>query len=106
MCEEAMAGSKCSDGLLQFTDVQKGWADEWFASESGWGNNELEIYTQNNVLVNSGKLSITATFDGTNFQSGRLRTYGKRNFQPSVDTPNGIRIEASIQLPAGVFLVP
>lgn len=69
---------------------------------AGWGNNELQIYTENNALVTNGKLALTASFDGTNFLSTRLRTFGKRDFVPSVTTPNGVRIEASIQLPAGV----
>lgn len=73
----------------------------WLA---GWGNNELEIYSDDNVLVSGGALSITATFDGVNFQSGRIRTFGKRDFVPSKDAPNGIRVEASIQMPIGFYL--
>lgn len=67
----------------------------------GWGNNELEVYTENNVLVSGGYLSIIASFDGANFLSGRIRTFAKRDFVPSKDTPNGIRVEASIQMPQG-----
>ncbi len=72
---------------------------------AGWGNNELEVYTENNVLVTGGYLSLTASFDGTNFLSGRIRTFAKRDFVPSKDTPNGIRIEASIQMPTGKWEV-
>ena len=44
---------------------------------------------------------MTASFDGTNFLSTRLRTFGKQDFVPSYETPNGIRVEASIMLPQG-----
>lgn len=72
----------------------------------GWGNNELEIYTEDNALVSGGVLSITASYNGTSFQSAKLRTWGLKEFTPlSPDTPNGIRIEASIQLPQGHCLL-
>ena len=69
---------------------------------TGWGNNELEIYTENNVLVSGGYLSLTASFDGANFLSGRIRSFGKKDFVPSKDAPKGIRVEASIQMPMGM----
>jgi len=71
------------------------------SNAAGWGNNELEVYSENNVAVNAGQLAITANFDGTDFLSGRIRTLGLQEFVPSVKTPNGIRVEASIQLPTG-----
>ena len=72
--------------------------------DAGWGNNELEIYTENNALVSNGVLSITASYNGTNFQSAKLRTWGLVDFTPlNPDTPNGIRIEASLQLPQGLY---
>ena len=59
------------------------------------------MYTENNILVSGGFLSLTASFDGTNFLSGRIRSFGKKDFVPSKDAPNGIRVEASIQMPVG-----
>ncbi|MEH6606284.1 MAG: glycoside hydrolase family 16 protein, partial [Pseudomonadales bacterium] len=66
----------------------------------GWGNNELQWYQAENIAVEDGKLLITARQESTNgypYSSGRLRTSGK------YDTRYG-RIEASIQVPAGVGL--
>ena len=52
---------------------------------SGWGNHELENYTnrQQNVFVSAGNLIIEArqeSFGGSNYTSGRLTTYGKQQF--------------------------
>jgi beta-glucanase (GH16 family) len=66
---------------------------------SGWGNNELEYYTNstNNAMVANGKLSITARQEvvgGMNYTSARLVTRNKGDFLYG-------RIEVSAKLPAG-----
>jgi beta-glucanase (GH16 family) len=66
---------------------------------SGWGNNELQYYTNstNNASVANGRLSITARKefrDGKNYTSARLVTKNKGDFL------NG-RIEVRAKLPSG-----
>ena len=66
---------------------------------SGWGNNELQYYTDNvnNAKVENGKLVITAikeSFGGRNYTSARLVTRNKGDFLYG-------RIEASAKLPTG-----
>jgi beta-glucanase (GH16 family) len=65
----------------------------------GWGNNELQYYTNstNNAVISNGKLIITARkelFNGSNYTSARLVTRTKGDFL------NG-RIEVSAKLPKG-----
>lgn len=63
----------------------------------GWGNNELQVYTNNanNVkLDGSGKLMITAIGNGSAFSSGRIKTKGKfeqayGRFEARIKTPTG-----------------
>ncbi len=64
---------------------------------TGWGNNELEWYQAENIMVESGSLKITAkeeSSNGYNYTSGRMRSDGK------VDVKYG-RIEARIKTPEG-----
>jgi beta-glucanase (GH16 family) len=66
---------------------------------SGWGNNELEYYTDSisNAEVASGVLTITAKKEakgGRNYTSARLVTKGKGDFLYG-------RIEVKAKLPAG-----
>lgn len=71
------------------------WSDEFDASElntanwnfelgnnNGWGNNELEIYTNSaaNVFIENGNLVIRAIKDGNTYTSGRITTQNKRTF--------------------------
>lgn len=70
----------------------------------GWGNNELQNYTdrQENVVVEDGMLKITARqeqFQGRNYTSGRILTKGL--FEQSYG-----RFEARIKLPWGQGLWP
>lgn len=70
----------------------------------GWGNNELQYYTdrQENVVVEDGMLKITAIqeqFQGKNYTSGRILTKGL------FDQSYG-RFEARIKLPWGQGLWP
>ncbi|WP_452219182.1 glycoside hydrolase family 16 protein [Lacinutrix undariae] len=47
----------------------------------GWGNNERQVYTKENVTVKDGNLIITATKDSTLYRSGRITTSDKVEFQ-------------------------
>jgi beta-glucanase (GH16 family) len=65
----------------------------------GWGNNELQYYTDRpeNVTVSGGNLSIIArqeNFAGHSYTSARLRTRNKQDFLYG-------RLEARIKLPDG-----
>lgn len=70
----------------------------------GWGNSELQYYTnsENNAYVDNGMLTITAReeqFGGRNYTSARITTQGKFDFKYG-------RIEARIKLPYGQGLWP
>jgi beta-glucanase (GH16 family) len=68
----------------------------------GWGNGELEVYTdsQENVFIEDGSLILRAIDEGNdNYTSGRLTTEGK------VDIFSG-RIVARIKMPFGQGLWP
>lgn len=70
----------------------------------GWGNNELQYYTdrEENVVVEDGMLKITAIqeqFEGRNYTSGRILTRGL--FEQSYG-----RFEARIKLPWGQGIWP
>ena len=71
---------------------------------TGWGNNELQYYTDRteNVTVQSGKLIITAKkedFNGSSYTSARLVTKGK--FEQTYG-----RYEARIRVPSGKGIFP
>lgn len=107
----AVEASSCPDLI---------WHDEFYQLESGiwsyqtgdgcpelcgWGNGELEIYTDSseNALVDSGVLKITATTDGKgNYYSARLRTKDK----VAVDFTKPRRIEARIMTAGGPGVWP
>ncbi|MCS5594844.1 MAG: family 16 glycosylhydrolase [Porticoccaceae bacterium] len=72
------------------------WSDEFGGSEvdtdnwgydiggGGWGNNELEFYTNRNAYLKDGQLVIRANkenYGGREYTSSRLKTLGKKNFQ-------------------------
>jgi len=68
----------------------------------GWGNQELETYTNNpkNVFVEDGKLNIVATKEGGNeFHSARMTTKGKVEFQHG-------RIDIRARVPKGQGIWP
>lgn len=71
---------------------------------SGWGNNELQFYTNQlkNAFVANGKLTITAykeDMEGRNYTSARLITKNKGDIKYG-------RIEVKAQLPAGLGTWP
>ncbi|MFN8239168.1 MAG: family 16 glycosylhydrolase [Bacteroidales bacterium] len=68
----------------------------------GWGNNELETYTNstNNVHIDTGYLHITALNpSGSTYTSGRITTKGKKEF-------TNCRVEIRAKLPQGQGLWP
>lgn len=84
-------------------DIQEG--DGCQYGICGWGNNELQSYSANNLEVSNGTLKITARKErvkALNYTSGRMRS---ANMPASGQWTNG-RFEARIKLPAGQGLWP
>lgn len=80
------------------------WGYNIGTGQNGWGNNELQYYTdrQDNVTVQNGMLIITAKeeiYNGASYTSARLLTKGK------LEQTYG-RFEARIRLPYGQGLWP
>jgi beta-glucanase (GH16 family) len=80
------------------------WVCETGTGSGGWGNNELEYYTDrtDNVRVEDGNLIIEAkkeSYNGMNYTSGRIKTQGLQQFTYG-------KIEAKIKLPAGQGIWP
>jgi len=80
------------------------WNQEIGNGSGGWGNNELEYYTnsQKNTLVSNGNLIIEArkeAIGGFNYSSARLTTQGKKVFKFG-------RIDIRAKLPVGKGLWP
>ena len=65
----------------------------------GWGNNELQFYTEENHAVKDGFLTITAKLEDSVYTSTRITTAGKFEFQYG-------RVEARAKLPIGKGLWP
>ncbi len=65
----------------------------------GWGNNEPQIYTKENARVANGFLSITATNQNNVYNSSRITTKGKVEFQYGI-------VEVRAKLPKGKGLWP
>lgn len=80
------------------------WNYDTGTGSSGWGNNELEYYTNRtqNVAVQNGNLVITAqreSYGGASYTSGRIKTQGLKQMQYG-------KIEARIKIPTGQGLWP
>ncbi len=80
------------------------WSYDIGTGNNGWGNNELQFYTnrKENVSVQNGYLLITArkeSFQGSSYTSARLLTKGK--FEQAYG-----RYEARIKLPWGQGIWP
>ncbi|WP_051226672.1 RICIN domain-containing protein [Butyrivibrio sp. MC2013] len=80
------------------------WTCEIGNGSGGWGNNELEYYTDRseNVAVRDGSLVITArkeNYNGYNYTSARLKTQDKFRFTYG-------HVEARIALPSGNGIWP
>ena len=65
----------------------------------GWGNNERQLYTKDNVSIRNGNLVIIATKDSMLYHSGRITTAKKVEFQYGT-------IEVKAKLPLGQGLWP
>jgi len=81
---------------------QSNWAYD--IGGSGWGNNELEYYTnsENNCKVSNGMLTIAAlkeSKEGKNYTSARIKTQGKRDWTYG-------KIESRIKIPTGQGVWP
>ena len=83
-------------------------ADKWNydigTGYGGWGNGELQYYTNlpQNVRVENGKLLITArneSYAGSNYTSGRIKTENKFSFQYG-------RVDVRSKLPGGEGIWP
>lgn len=73
---------------------------EYQVGSGGWGNNELQYYTNgNNVQVSNGTLKIIAQKSGNTYTSSRIRTINKADFRYG-------RIEARIKMPIGQGIWP
>ncbi|MFD0931568.1 family 16 glycosylhydrolase [Psychroflexus salinarum] len=73
------------------------WNLEIGNGDNGWGNEELQYYTEDNVIVEDGFLKITAKREQTNgfdFSSTRMTTLDKFDFEYG-------RIEVRAKLPEG-----
>jgi len=71
---------------------------------SGWGNNELQYYTDrtDNLELDNGNLKITAreeSYNGASYTSARIRSINKADWTYG-------RMEASIKLPVGQGIWP
>ncbi|MGL1889258.1 MAG: glycoside hydrolase family 16 protein [Reichenbachiella sp.] len=78
------------------------WTYEIGTGNSGWGNNELQYYTDDNTTVSDGVLTIEAreeSFQGSNYTSSRIVTDGKESFRYG-------RIDMRAVLPQGQGIWP
>jgi beta-glucanase (GH16 family) len=80
------------------------WNQEQGTGSGGWGNNELEYYTNSlkNTFVSNGNLIIEArkeTIGSSNYTSGRMTTQNKKVFKFG-------RIDIRAKLPVGKGLWP
>lgn len=80
------------------------WVAETGTGSNGWGNNELQYYTNRsqNLQVTGGNLVITAlkeSYGGRSYTSARIKTQGLKTFTYG-------KIEARIKLPSGQGLWP
>ena len=104
----------CVQAKAQYTNLV--WSDEFDGTSinktnwvfetggSGWGNNELEYYTNRpvNANIENGNLQIIAkkeTYGGKSYTSARMKTQGLQNFTYG-------KIEARIKAPVGQGIWP
>lgn len=78
------------------------WSYEVGTGNSGWGNNELQYYRQQNLTVDNGILTIESKnefFNNSNYTSSRIKTEGKQSFVYG-------RIDIRAALPEGKGMWP
>ncbi len=73
------------------------WTPEFGNGVNGWGNNEVQFYTDNpeNLRVEDGRLIIEARKEGSTWTSARIKTQSKRSFLYG-------KIEVRAKLPTGI----
>lgn len=84
------------------TGLSSDWTFDIGTGSGGWGNNELQYYTNQNYAVNSGYLEITAknqAFNSSLFTSTRLKTQGIKSWKYG-------RIDIRAALPYGQGIWP
>ena len=99
-----------------YTDYDLVWSDEFDGSalntsdwtfeigtgNDGWGNNELQYYTNRNLYLKDGVMVIRAdeeSFRGRSYTSSRIKTQGNQNFQYG-------RIDIRARMPEGQGIWP
>ncbi|MDC0172872.1 family 16 glycosylhydrolase, partial [Gammaproteobacteria bacterium] len=99
-----------------YSDYNLVWSDEFDGSQlnssdwgfdigtgsGGWGNNELQYYTNRNLYLKDGLLVIRAeeeSLGGRAYTSSRIKTQGKQNFQYG-------RIDIRARMPEGQGIWP
>ena len=78
------------------------WTFDIGTGNSGWGNNESQFYTDRNVLVRDGVLTIRARSEdlaGRSYTSSRIKSQGRFDFQYG-------RVDVRGALPKGQGLWP
>ena len=84
------------------TTLSDDWTFDIGTGNSGWGNNELQYYTDENFTLNNGILEITAkaeTFNAQEYTSTRLKTQGLKSWEYG-------RIDVRAALPFGKGIWP
>lgn len=84
------------------TSLSSDWVHEIGNGNSGWGNNELQYYREENVAVANGYLTITAkkeNFGGYGYTSSRIKTQGRQSFEKG-------RIDIRAAVPYGQGIWP
>ena len=87
-------------------NLTKNWTFEKGYGSNGWGNDEWQYYTNENAIIESGKLVITAKNNNiigkrdSSITSSRMHTYKNFEFKP------GTKIIARIKLPWGQGIWP
>ncbi len=90
------------DDEFNGTSLSSDWAFDIGTGSSGWGNNELQYYTNQNHSVNNGYLEITAkeeTINAQQYTSTRLKTQGIKSWKYG-------RIDIRAALPYGQGIWP
>lgn len=105
---EGFTSTTYSITVYVYSELQLVWSDEFDTNgapnssnwgydlgDHGWGNNELQNYTDNleNAVVENGVLKITAKANGAGYTSARLKSQGLQSFTYG-------KIEVRAKLPA------